>query len=306
MTPASFTSPGTATLLMGEVGSGKTTSLISFIKAGITLGLPLKLAVIITEPKGVESLIDGLALYGIAKPEHRARLHYCYIPPATGQIDSIIEMATKIGRMSHQQLAATAPIARGENNQLMDVLNQMKDFVNQHGESLGPFNELDSSWMFAIDSLSGVNTMTRRLHIGLKPTMHQGEWQACMNLEESLVNELAASCQCFFTLTCHVDKSTDELTGKTEYVPNFLGSKLGPHAPKIFSDVILQYREEKTFRWSTTRPSYKSLKARAVEHNDKLDPTFLQVVNSWMRRQKSLEQDKEWRETQKTPVEVTS
>ena len=54
---------GTNTLLLGEVGNGKTSSLPTFIAAGVKLKIPLKLAVIITDPGGEESLLDGMRLH---------------------------------------------------------------------------------------------------------------------------------------------------------------------------------------------------------------------------------------------------
>ena len=102
-----------------------------------------------------------------------------------------------------------------------------------------------------------------------------------MSAEEALINQFITSTKCFTCLTGHIDKEMDEVLGKPQYMPAFLGKKLAPKVPRMFSDVILassRYRQE--FKWSTIRRDYSSLKARNVPLADNLPPTFEHIVRA--------------------------
>ena len=279
---------GTNTLLIGEVGSGKTTALPTFIAAGLKRDIPLKLAVVITEPGGVESLLDGMKLH--APKGHDTlpldRLHYAYIPPTSQDWNALIDMARRINLMGYKDLAEQkAGLSKDKHRQFLDLLAILSNFKNQHGQELGPVDDFDSSWLLAIDSLSGINNMAKTLHVGLKPAMHQGEWQVTMSTVEAFVNQLICATKCFTCLTGHVEKEMDEVVGKPQFMPSFLGRKLAPKVPRLFSDVILQVKDGDKFKWSTIRRDYSSLKARNLNLSDSLRPTFDLIVDSWLKRE---------------------
>ena len=283
---------GTNTLLMGDVGSGKTSSLPTFIAAGIKHDLELHVAAVMTEPGAVETLLDGMVLHAPKgmKTLPMDRLHYHYIPQTSEDWSALIEMAKRVNLMGYRDLAEMKTgLAKNKHKQFIDLLSCLANFTDQHGEQFGPIDKLDSNWLVGVDSLSGINHMSKQLHVGLKPAMHMGEWQVTMSTEEALVNQLAASTKCFTCLTAHVDKEMDEILGKPQYMAGFLGSKLAPKVPRIFSDVILQVKEEGKFHWSTTRANYSGLKARNLPLSDNLPPSFVQIVDTWLKRKSLVE-----------------
>ena len=219
------------------------------------------------------------------KPLPMERLHYHYIPIAGASWDILKDMAKKVNVMGYDALAGLkAGIAKKDNTQWIKMLNSLANFENQRGETLGPVDNLSPKYMVAIDSLTGLNHMARALHVGMKPSLHQGEWGVSMQLLESFVNFFTANTKCFTTLTGHVDKEMDEILGKPQFMPGFLGRKLAPKVPRMFSDVILQTRDEDKFGWSTTRLNYSSLKARNLGLSDRLNPDFGQVIKHWAKR----------------------
>ena len=283
------TMSGTNTLISGDVGSGKTSSLPTFIAAGVKHNLPLKLAVIITDPEGEESLIDGMQLHAPKGMDvlPMDRLFYKYIPPASSNWGALTAMAKRVNTMGYKDLSEMkSGLAKDKHRQFLDVLSQLANFEDQHGNKHGPVDNFDSTWMLAIDGLSGINNMAKQMTVGLKPTLHQGEWGVAMSTEEALINQVVAVNKCFTCLTTHLVREKDEIVGSMQLMPAFLGQKLAPIVPRIFSDVVLQVRDVDKFRWSTVRRDYIGLKARNLKLADNLPPDFNQIVTSWLNRQK--------------------
>ena len=284
---------GTNTLLYGDVGSGKTSTLPTWIAAGLEFDVELKLAVIMTEPGAVETLLDGMILHAPKGMDTLPmdRLHYCEVLPTSGDFHGMMEMAKKVNMMGYKDLADLKHgLAKDKHKQFYELLSMMNNFINQHGTSLGPITKFDNTWMVAVDSLTGVNWLARQQTVGLKPAPHQGEWGVMMGMEAAIINSLVGATECFICLTGHVAKEVDEVVGKPQYMPMFLGQKLAPDVPKIFSDIALQVRDETDFFWSTIRKDYNSLKARNLILADNLPPSFAPIYKRWLERKNLAEQ----------------
>ena len=283
---------GTNTLLTGFVGHGKTSSIPTFIKAGLKHNLELKVGLILTETGAVESLLDAMRLHAPKgmKSLPLDRLYYHHLPPVSEGWGAITEMAKKVNLMSYKDLSEMKTgVARAKHRQFLDLLSILSNFKDQNGNEHGPVDKLDSSWLIGIDSVSGINRMARKLTVGLKPAPHRGEWGVMMSTEEELVYQFIASTKCFTVLTSHIDKEMDEVVGKPQFVPAFLGSKLGPNIPREFSDVVLQVRDGDKFHWSTVAKDHTCLKARNLPLSDKLQPSFEPIVDAWLKRKSLVE-----------------
>ena len=280
------TEVGTNTLLYGDVGSGKTTSLATWIKAGVLEDKELKLAVVLTEPGGVESLLDGLEVHKVgSSPLPIDRLHYADITPVSNDWNSLLEMSKKVNMMGYRDLTELkSGLEKGKHKQFIDFIKLLANFTDQDGKVLGPIDKLDNSWMFVVDSMTGVSMMARNLVVGLKPAPHTGEWQVMMSNETSYLNQMLYNTKCFTCTTGHTSKEFDQILGKPQYVPTFITKSLSPILPRMFSDVILQVRDGSSFQWSTTKRDYGSLKARNVPLEDKFEPTFHTIYKSWAKR----------------------
>ncbi len=83
---------GTKTLLLGDSGTGKTESIKTLIKAGIT---PFCIA---TEQNFVQTM----------QPVLGTAAHYCYIAPQPNtQLTDIVDMLTKVNTLSYENLTKT-------------------------------------------------------------------------------------------------------------------------------------------------------------------------------------------------------
>ena len=266
---------GTKTLLAGPPGSGKTTSLVTAIKAG------LKLAVIVTDPGGEESLLEAMERENLPMD----KLHYAYVAAAAPSWDALSDMGKKINLMSYKDLTELKMgIAKQGHHQFLDLINTCANFKDARtGKELGPVDAFGPDWMLAVDSLSGVNIMAMELMIGGKPAAHQGEWGVAMNAEEKLIMKWCADLRCFFTLTAHVEREMDETQGKPFLMAAALGRKLAPKLPRYFSDFVYSYSEDEEFFWSTVSSSM-DLKARNLPMRDKLRPSFEPIVAKWKAR----------------------
>lgn len=271
-----------AILLQGAPGAGKTDSLTTYIAGGV------ELFVICTEPGGVESLIDSVE----RRKLDMNKLHWCNILPATEGWVAITEMVNKIGAMGYKDLQdIKSGVGKSETRKpAMALLQSLKNFhCDRTGEDFGDCTTWDHTRALCIDSLSGISIISRALTVGYKPAMHQGEWGVAMDFIEQLLLKLTSDRRCFFTLTAHVEKEINELTGGNQIMASTLGRKLAPKIPRFFSEVVYAQRrlDEPKFRWSTIE-SNADLKNRALPISDKLIPDFKPIVESFRNRLKAI------------------
>lgn len=264
-----------ATLLMGPPGCGKTTVLVTLALAGIDV------FVVITEPNGVESLLD-------AWEKHKApieKLHWATVSPTAAGWKAMQEMGRMINAMSYKDLSEMKQgIGKSEMKQFPQLLSLFENFkCERDGKEYGDVTTWDASRALVVDSLSGLNLIVMQHTVGFKPSPHQGEWGIAMNSLEMLLLKLTADVRCFFVLTAHVDKEPNELTGGTTIYASALGRKLAPKIPRFFSEVILARRAADKFLWSTAS-NEADLKNRALPVGSELFPSFKPIVEAYHRR----------------------
>ncbi len=270
--------PAPAILEMGESGTGKTYSLRTFLDAGITP------CVLFTEP-GMEVLSD--------LPEDS--WHWKYIPPKVEGWNHILDMAKKVNVLNFEGLTkSTDPNKRGY-TAFLDVINQCNDFKDQHGNSLGDVETWGTDKALIIDSLSALSDMAMQLTVGGKVTRAMQDWMVAQNLLEMFINKLVSSLSCWFVLIAHIEREKDEITGGTSIMVSTLGRKLAPKLPKYFSDVVQSVREGDKYYWDTAGYSV-AVKARNLQIGSKLQPTFTQIVDSWVKRGGEILSAEQWAE----------
>lgn len=267
------------TLLMGPTGSGKTTALATYMKAGV------ELFAVITEPTGVDSLLDAAKLYDLPVD----LLHWVTVPPTSADWSAFQEMATKISALSYKDLSELkSGIGKEKMKQFPKLLTAMQNFkCERTGKEFGDVTTWDASRALALDSMSGLSLITLQATVGFKPSPHQGEWGIAMSATEQLLLKLSSDCQCFFTLTAHIEKEPDEISGTNKVGVSTLGRKLAPKIPRFFSEVVRARREQgksgATFKWSTL-DSEADLKNRALAASNDLSPSFEPIVNAYRAR----------------------
>lgn len=272
------------TLLMGAAGAGKTTSLRTLVEAG------LELFVIVTETTGVDSLIDSFMREKLPLD----KLHYHVVAPSAAGIKGLKEAARLIKAKGYEELASLkSGIGKEHQTQMMAFLEAIEDFTDQHGVSFGDVTEWDDTRALVIDSMSGLNRIILDNTVGLKPSMHQGEWGVAMNFAESLIMTLTSSVKCHLVITAHIEREPNEITGVPIITMSSIGRKLAPKLQRMFSEVILAERGDGSsnpqsgFRWSTAEHGTE-LKNRAMGVGSNFKPTFVQIVEVYNRRKAEL------------------
>lgn len=260
-------------LLVGAPGSGKTYSITTLLEAG------LKVFVIITEPGGLETLLDTV----IAKRLPIDNLHYRVISPARAGFDALASMAKNVSIMGFDSLSKMQPTNRS-NAQFITIVACCKSFVCERtGIDYGNISDLGSDSAVVIDSLSGLSLMAMDLTIGDKVTAHMGEWGVAMGMLDKFILNLTSNLKALLVLTAHFERETDETTQSTKLMVSTLGRKLAPKLPRFFSEVVLCHVEGSNYYWSTSHPSM-DLKHRALPLGSKLAPTFKPVVEGYKKR----------------------
>lgn len=263
------------TLLMGAPGSGKTDVQLTLVEAG------LELFILITEPTGVDSLLDSAERRKLPMD----RIHWCVVPPASADIGALRDMAALVSSMSYKDLSELKQgIGKAKMQQMSKLLNTIDNFVDDRtGKAFGSVFSWGPGRAFTLDSLSGLNTIAMQHTVGFKPSPHQGEWGIMMSLEENILLNIHSECKAFFCLTAHLDKEPDELTGTTKIMASALGRKLAPKIPRHFSEVVLATRNLQGFHWSTMS-SEADLKNRALPASKDILPSFVPIVEAYRRR----------------------
>lgn len=261
-------------LNIGPTGTGKTHALATLAKAG------LDVFVIITEPTGLETLLDVWQKEKIPLE----KLHYKVISPSRIGFEGLLQVAKTVSIADFKFLADQKPQGNRKDGQFLTLLSTCTNFVcDRDGKSYGPIQQFSPSCALALDSLSGVNIMAMDLVIGDKTSAHMGEWGVAIKLIEKLLLNLCSNLQCTLIITAHVERETNEITGGQQIMASTLGKKLAPTLPRFFSEVVLSSREGDQFFWSTKAHNV-DLKARALPIADKLLPDYTPIIRRYEER----------------------
>ena len=264
-------------LLEGASGSGKTSSIVTLLLAGI------EVFVIGTEPGFIDSLIDRVR--ELKAPMDK--LHWMSVLPATEGWDALDEMTQKIGSLDFEGISKIKGIGKEKTRvPATKFLGALKDFrCERDGKSHGSFTTWGDDRALVVDSLSGLSTIAWYLTVGNKPTGAPGEWNIAMNFIEAILMKINSDRKCYFVLTAHIEKEMDEITGVQRIMTSTLGRKLAPKIPRFFSEVVYAQRTTAApqFRWSTIDAN-ADLKNRVLPVSNVLLPDFKPVVEGHKKR----------------------
>lgn len=268
-----------STLLLGDTGSGKTHSLVTFLDAGI------ELFVLITEPNGLDTLLDA------ARGRDLALLHYKVIAPVAPSLSSLMQSADLVNRKSAGDIQRMdVGLNKIKYQQYTTLLHTIQNFTcDRTGISYGDVTEWGDDRAFSLDSLSGLNYMIRQHISGDRPTLTLPEYGLAQNLTINLLNVLT-SINAYFVLTAHIENAVDELGGGRKLFPIAIGNKLAPELPRFFSEVVLTLRSDNNYLWNTNATN-AVVKHRALPLSDKITPSFKLVVEAHKKRKLLLEKE---------------
>lgn len=269
-----------ATLLVGPSGTGKTSAIATQLLAG------LEVFVVMTEPGGVESLLDSVAR--LRAPIEK--LHWTSCLPASLGWAGLEDMISKINSMDQKGLSEVRDMGKIDfRPAAMRFLNAFKGFTCERtGEVFKDFTTWDDTRSLTVDSLTGWSHIAFGATVGFKPTANPGEWGIAQNFVEKFLLKINNDRRCFFTLTAHLEKEMDDITGVKRLMVSTIGAKLAPKIPPFFSEVVRAHKDvdakgDAKFRWSTLA-SDVDLKNRALPISSQLAPSFVQIVDAYRRR----------------------
>ena len=267
-----------STLLIGPSGSGKTSALATQLLFG------LEVFVIMTEPGGVDSLIDSCER--LKAPIDK--LHWTSCLPAAAGWGDLEDMVKKINTMDQKGLADLRDMGKASfRPAAMNFLKQLKDFqCERTGECFGDSSLWDSSRSLNIDSLTGWSHIGWGATVGYKPTANPGEWGIGQNFILNMLLKINSDRKCFFNLTAHVERELDDLSGARKVMVSTIGAKLAPKIPTFFSEVVLASRRPDKGFWWATIDSSADLKNRALPVGFDLEPSFGPIISAFQRRLK--------------------
>lgn len=267
------------TLLMGAPGTGKTWSIVTLLQAGI------EVFCIITEPNALPNLLQRIKQVNAPID----KFHYKYVPPLSASFSALSDMMQIVSIQSYSAIAELkAGIAKDKCLGMRDVLFSIQNFKDDRtGLTYGDATEWGYDRALVIDSLSGLNLLAQQLTVGLKPTMHQGEWNVAMNVEEMLINKLTSDMKAYLVVLAHTDRNSNETTQQMVITPAALGSKLGPKIGRFFSEVVMARRTGEKFTWSTLEP-HAEVKQSALPIKSDLPPSFAPIVQQFENNLKQL------------------
>lgn len=259
--------PGTKTLLVGPTGTGKTTSLRTFIDCGIT---PM---CIFTEPR--------FGILGSIPPE---KLHWKYIPGIVDSLEAIEKKINHIGTLDQKGLCALTDFNRHRDSRMIEFVKTLNNFTCERtGQSFGPVKDWGTDKVLVFDGLSGIIQMAWFTTIGSKPAKDKPDYGKCQDLVMSQIDWACLIPRCHFVLIAHADRNFNEVTGETLITPALPGKALTSIFARNIDDVVLTQRVGTEFKWSTAATN-ADLKASYLPVANDLKPDFTQIIKSWQER----------------------
>lgn len=268
-------------ILMSPPGGGKSWSTVTWLMAGI------EAFVIITEPNGLDSLLDCIRTmpdpnregYKVPRPGFEklmSLLHYHEVKPKAAPWKDLMDTSRKVGLLTYKDLKSSAS-PRGP-DVMLDLLQACNDFPDDlSGKKFGDVSTWGDNRVLIIDSLSGLNDIVRQLVIGHHPAPDKSDYQVMINQEQTFLYTLQSNCYCFFVVYAHVNRGNDELTGQKETTPAAMSYSYSGKVGKDFSEVILAKRVGTKFLWSTMELN-TDIKNRALPISDNLPPDWGQLI----------------------------
>ncbi len=259
-------------LLLGDISSGKTHSIRTLVECGVTVFYQA------LEP-GFEEVLGDIP------PD---KLHWNYIPSYKPDFNVVKDITNLLNTRDHDTIQKMGGINKAKYTQVFDLLKNCNNFVCQRdGKEYGSVTSWDSTRAFVIDGFSGLNNIFCRAIVGDKPFLEPRDYQAIQFDIEQFINTACQGTKCWFVLTAHTERETDEQTGISQMMVSTIGRKLAPRIPRFFSEVIYCKRIMDTsqakgarFVWDTTATEVRT-KTRNLPYKADNVASFVEMFKTW-------------------------
>lgn len=264
--------PGFSAMLCGVSGTGK-----SFCVRTISD------CIIPGTSDALEPFVIVTDRHSLAMIQQDPRCHYIYIPPMAGDWAVLKESMKLINNLTYEGLSSLKTgIKKEKCTQLIQCVDALNSFQCEHcGRNFGDVSTWGTDRVLVIDHLTGISEMSRQLTVGLRPTMHEGEWGVAMQNIFNFLTPVIRNCTCHFTLMAHIEMEKDEVSGLIYQMASTLGKKLAPKLPSEFSDVIRADKNGTQFYW-TTIFNHMAVKGSNLPTAQTIKPSFKELFNGWL------------------------
>lgn len=265
-------------LLLGDISSGKTHAIRSLVNCGVEVFYQA------LEP-GFEDILGDIP---------SDKLHWNYIPSYKPDFNVVQEITQLLNSRDHDTIQKMGGINKAKYTQIFDLIKNCNNFKCQRtGQEFGSVNSWDASRAFVIDGFSGLNNIFARAIVGDKPFLEPRDYQAIQFDIEQFINTCCQGTKCWFILTAHTERETDEQTGVSQMMVSTIGRKLAPRIPRFFSEVIYCKRIMDTsqakgarFVWDTATTDVRT-KTRNLPYKADNAADFKLMYETWKAREAS-------------------
>jgi hypothetical protein len=267
-------------LLQGDIGTGKTRSLITLLPEYIDergkaqRGAGLEVFLVSMEP-GVEASL-GPNLCGTPNAPTPA-IHVHYHPPAAVDWAVMRKWAAVMHVSSIEQAIKTVDPGRASYTQFLDLFDICSAFTcDKCGVDFGDVGEWDDSRAIALDGLTGLTKMAQFSTVGSRPFLSLPEYGGIQGLIEGFMDLAWSGTKCTSILLAHIEREVSPLTGLSTLTTLTLGQKLAPKLAKKPDEIIVSDFLEDKYVWNTAELG-RGLKRRRLPLSTSLTPDFSQL-----------------------------
>lgn len=262
-------------LLMGEIGTGKTRSLLTLLPefldphtGNVERGAGLETFLIALEP-GYEAVFGSNSC--------AQGLHAHYVRQAAPDWKTMRKYASLAATMSMDALVKLADPGKSRYTQFMEVFAICESFVcDSCSRDFGDVSDWDNTRAICLDSLTGISSVAMSAVVGGKPIKSLPEYGFAMDFIEGFFKLFWGATQCNAICLAHIDREVNPVSGLSGITAHTLGQKLAPKLVKIPDEVILAEHDKGRYTWSTIADGV-ILKRRRLPESASLQPTFAQL-----------------------------
>ena len=254
-------------LIIGPIGTGKTTVLRSWVALGG------ELFVLATEP-GANAILGDLP---------KERCHWHYVTPAGQSWPDIEQMARNLNALSVSDIV-NMKFPKNKHQQFLQIIGAFNNFTcDRTGISFGDVSTWGSERMLAVDGLSGLSKTAIDLIVGPRPVRSLPEYAVAQHSIMEVLTKLISDLKCQLVVLSHAEKREHEITGAQTIFSSSIGKALKDELPKPFDEVTYSKRVGKDFYWSTIEPNVE-LKTRLLPFDAAISPNYSLIVDALKQR----------------------
>lgn len=250
------------TLLYGEPGTGKTTS-IGTLAADPRIR---SIGILATEA-------NCAAAISLLPAEQTSKIDIQYINPALSNMDQLLERTRLMNKLTWDSLAKYSDPKKKEFDAAVRAIELLGNWPGK-----GSISDWDPADVLVVDSLSGLNRICMSLIVGSTIVKSLPQWGAAMQFEQDLIRQIIYDTKCIKVIIAHADREPDEVFGGSNITVSALGRKTAPEIMKDCTDVVLCEQKGGKFTWSNISGQAK-VKHMYLPHKENMRQDFKPIID---------------------------